>query len=427
MRKSNSSRGYHHNHYVPEWYQKKFLQSGQSKYWYLDLKPEVCTSGKATWTRNELLHWGPVSCFAQDDLYTVKWGNIESTDVERFFFGQIDNEGKDAVEYFASFTHPSVDGEAYRNLLRYMSVQRLRTPKGLKLLEQTYRTRSQNLTLLLLQRIQNIYSAIWTESVWQIADASQSSIKFIVSDHPVTVYNRECPPMSDYCKGVKDPDIRLVGTHTFFPLSSDKVLIFTNLSWVRDPYQRATAIRPNPKFFRRAIFNFTDIQTDRVLTEEEVLEINLIIKKRAFRFVAAAEKDWLYPERHLTCDHWRKLGNGYLLMPDPRHVHMGGEVYIGYKNGGSEAFGPYGHRPWQRGYKDPSRENRESRSLERFKAEWAAMHGPKYRGISFHLAGPSHPPQRSDSDEMHEHYLKRDMEQRRHAGERQRRRRLVRR
>ena len=29
-----------HNHYVPEWYQKRFMQEGQTKYHYLDTKPQ---------------------------------------------------------------------------------------------------------------------------------------------------------------------------------------------------------------------------------------------------------------------------------------------------------------------------------------------------------------------------------------------------
>jgi hypothetical protein len=67
-----------------------------------------------------------------------------------------------------------------------MSVQKLRTPKGLAAFEAAAELRSKNATLLLLQQMQNMYFAIWTESVWQIADASDSPTKFIISDHPVT-------------------------------------------------------------------------------------------------------------------------------------------------------------------------------------------------------------------------------------------------
>ena len=215
--------------------------------------------------------------------------------------------------------------------MNYMSVQKLRTPKGLGWLSELPAGRDRNHRLMLLQEIQNVFCATWTECIWLIADATKSDTKFIISDHPVTVYNRACFPGSVYCQGFNDPDIRMVATHTYFPLSIDKVLILTNLAWVRNPYQKERDPRPNPGLFRNAIMNLQDIQTCRSLYEQEVLEINYITKKRALRYIAAAEKDWLYPEKRLPSTHWSKFGHGYLLMPEPREVHMGGETYIGYK------------------------------------------------------------------------------------------------
>jgi ABC-type uncharacterized transport system substrate-binding protein len=43
-------------------------------------------------------------------------------------------------------------------------------------------------------------------------------------------------------------------------------------------------------------------------------------------------------------------------MPEPRLVHMGGEIFLGYEGGRSDAFGAYGHKPWQKGYEDEKRE-----------------------------------------------------------------------
>lgn len=416
---------FRHNHYVPKWYQKRFLLPGQHKYWYLDLSPEAVKSGNRLYTRNAVLNWGPDRCFAQDDLYTIKWGSIESTDLEQFFFGEIDTKGKRAVEYFANFEHPSVNGDAFKDLLRYMTVQKLRTPKGLGWIEELARTKNRNLNLLLLQRMQTLFCAIWAECVWQIADASDSQTKLIISDHPVTVYNRDCFPASEWCRGFRDPDIRMVATHTYFPLSFDKLLILTNLAWARDPYQQERNRRPNPEFMRPAMFYFFSIQTGRKLTEEEVIQINYVTKRRALRYVAAAEKEWLYPERRLgSRDHWRKLGDGYLFMPDPRHLHMGGEVIIGYKDGTADAFGAYGHKPWQKGYKDPDRDRRERVSLERFKAEWAALKGQDYTAITYQFATNDRPPITRDSDEMHAYRLKHDAEMLNRPGERRRRRRL---
>jgi hypothetical protein len=248
-----------------------------------------------------------------------------------------------------------------------------------------------------------MFCAIWAECVWQIADAAQSSVKFIISDHPVTIYNRGCFPGSPYCTGCNDPDIRLVASHTYFPLSAEKVLILTNLAWVRNPYQSEVKLRPNPNFFRAAMFKYTRIQLYRSLSEQEVLEINYITKRRAFRYIAGGQKESLFPEERLASTNWRKFGNGYLLMPEPREIHMGGQIYIGYGGGRSDAFSEYGHKPWEPGFEDKKRQHEESKTLERFKAEFSAMQGPAYRGTAgeFGRNGPYVTP-----DEFHQHYLR---------------------
>lgn len=226
--------------------------------------------------------------------------------------------------------------------------------------------------------------------------------------------------------GALDPDIRLVGTHTYFPLSLDKVLILTNLSWARNPYQNAMNVRPNPRMMRNTIFNFMRIQYDRFLTEEEVLEINYITKMRARRYIAAAEKEWLYPERKLRSTHWRKLGDGYLLMPEPRHLYGGGEVLIGYGDGTSDAFSPYGHKLWEKGFRDEKRDDQEFRSLERFKAEWCAMFGRQYRGVVNDFSAKGFGPSIEMSEDYFNMMVKRDRDVAKRPGERSRRRRLMR-
>jgi hypothetical protein len=397
---------FHHNHYVPEWYQRRLMLPGQHRYWYLDLKPDQVQHDGHRYTRRDLHEWGPAKCFAQHDLYTTRWGGEENVDIEKFFFGRVDTEGKLAVETYSSFRFDTPGlHEGFQRLVSYMSVQKLRTPKGLGWLSGLPGGSRHNSRLMMLQTIQNMFCAMWTDCVWQIADATNSPTKFIVSDHPVTVYNRGCFPGSQWCTGFNDPDIRWVGTHTYFPLSLDKILIMTNLSWVRNPYQNERKAHPNQDFFHSTIFKLTDIQTYRSLSEQEVQEINYITKKRALRYIAGAEKEWLYPDRYLSTIHWNKFGNGLLLMPEPREIDMGGEVLIGYKGGRSEAWNEYGHRPWQRGYKDEKRFAEESRALERFKAEWAAMQGPEYRGTSFQFHHGRDGPY-VESEKIHQHYLK---------------------
>ena len=398
----------------------------QSKYYYLDLRTDSVTRGGHTHTRKALLHWGPKKCFARDDLYTTSWGGLENRDIERFFFGELDTKGPAAVDHFSDFVFGKGSKEAHQVLLPYMSVQKLRTPKGMGWLQQVAGNPTKNELLAYVQRICNVYCAIWTECVWQIADASRSPTKLIISDHPVVAYNRDCFPGSAFCAGFNDPDIRFAATHTYFPLSFDKLLILTNLSWVRDPFQNPRKLRPNRDFFRDTISHFLSIQVDRYLTEEEVREINYITKKRAFRYIAGAEEDWLYPEHHLRSTNWRKLGNGYLLMPDPRHIYGGGEMVIGYEGGRRDAFSEYGHKPWQEGYEDKTRNEREWAAMQKFKAEWAATYGPEYRGVTHEFPIDRETARTDMGEDYWRSECERDKEYLKLPGERARRRRLKR-
>jgi hypothetical protein len=399
-----SSDAYRRNHYVPQWYQHRFIPATakERKFYYLDLQPEFVVSNGRRHLRAAVLHWGPSRCFYQSDLYTTRFGGWESTDIEHYFFGEIDRAGNEAVQYFESFSHPGADGDAFHALLRYMSTQKLRTPKGLAFLASIGKSDDRSVVLEYMQALQNIFCAHWTESVWSIAEGDERAPGFIITDHPVTVYNEGCFPASKWCQGFNDPDIRMNGTHTLFPLSPRKVLILTNLSWVRNPYASPLHVRPNPNPFRGAMFNFTQIQTGRVLTTEEVLEVNLILKSRAHRYLAAVEKEWLYPERTIKT-RWDKLGRGYLLMPDPRSVTFTTGLVIGYKGGRGEAFDEYGHRPGEAGYEDKARRADETRTFYAFQGEFARVFGPRRRGHSFSLGEKT---KDEDSADFHAYHLR---------------------
>ncbi len=65
------------NHYVPQWYQERFLAPGRAedKYYYLDLHPEkVVRSDGGHHFRNDVRRLGPISCFKEDHLYTLRFG-----------------------------------------------------------------------------------------------------------------------------------------------------------------------------------------------------------------------------------------------------------------------------------------------------------------------------------------------------------------
>lgn len=393
---------YRRNHFVPQWYQRSFLTGGKGKLFYLDLGPEIRVTSKGyAFQRNALKQWGPPNCFVQKDLYTTRFGPLYSTEIERRFFGDIDAKGEKAVKHFASFRHPEYDHDTFQALVPYLSVQKLRTPKGLLAFQKLSKVSDRNSLLIAIQQYQNMFCAVWSECVWQLADASKSETKFIISDHPVTVYNRKCSPLSVWCQGHDDPDIRCIGSQTLFPLSSERILIMTNLSMVRLPNANPLHLRPNPNFLRPAMFAFQGIQTERHLAETEVREINFIIKQRAFRFIAAAQEEWLYPEGLIPSQSWPQLGGGDLLMPDPRSVTFSSGIVIGYEKGGSEAYDAYGRRPFQRGYSDrPDEEEWDGFQLA--KALFAKKHGPKRRGRSFEFdrLDPE-----EDSPDTHERHL----------------------
>src|SRR5687768_5092794 len=124
---------FRHNHYVPEWYQKRFIPTTtrERKFFYLDLRPERVTREGRTYTRSSIMRWGPRSCFAETDLYTTRLGSWINTDIEKLFFGRVDTLGRAAVEYWTTFKHPSAKHDAFQTFVPYLSLQKLRTPKGL--------------------------------------------------------------------------------------------------------------------------------------------------------------------------------------------------------------------------------------------------------------------------------------------------------
>ena len=374
---------YRNNHYVPQWYQRRFIPADAEdrELFLLDLKPErfKTPSGKKL-KRKALRRTGTRRCFAIDDLYTTRLGGIESRELEKTFFGDVDQRGRRAVEWFARDGWDGMYEDVLQDLMLFMSTQKLRTPKGLDWLAAQTGGRRREDVLSALTELQSLYGAVWAECVWQIVDASQSPTKFVISDHPVTVFNLACAPGNPlYSKGANDPDIRLHGTQTIFPLSLDRLLILTNRSWACNPYRPPTQVRANPDLFRGAMFNFLDIHQGRKLSEAEVLVVNRIVKLRAYRFIAAGEEKWLYPERQTKMP-WREVGDSALLMPDPRPLTPNAETIIGYKSGATSAMDAYGRLPGQPGYAKEMKSEEAWGPLLRWQDEFTERFGSDLRG-----------------------------------------------
>jgi hypothetical protein len=156
---------YRKNHYVPVWYQKRFLPEGRrdNELFYLDLRPPTATDSKGrVHQRRAVRRLGFKHCFAERDLYTTRFGTDESTRIEQMFFGSIDSKGRDAVEYWTTFAHPSVNGGSFNNVMMYMSTQKLRTPKGLGWLSSRAGTADRNAVLQHMVTLRQLHCAIWT-------------------------------------------------------------------------------------------------------------------------------------------------------------------------------------------------------------------------------------------------------------------------
>lgn len=85
-----------------------------------------------------------------------------------------------------------------------MDIQKLRTPKGLAWLRQQYPEIgrlgemlpgvAQNQLMFEMQGIRMLNVTTWTTGVREIVSAERAGVKFILSDHPVTLYNHAVPP-----------------------------------------------------------------------------------------------------------------------------------------------------------------------------------------------------------------------------------------
>jgi hypothetical protein len=285
------------NHYVPAWYQKRFLFSGQTKLHYLDLNPKrvINSAGKTIElpSHHELL---PENCFRHTDLYTTTFGGVPNDAIERYLFGDIDSKGAKAVRAFTS----GDAGKRIRNFqafFDFLDAQKLRTPKGLDWLKARYIQLNKNDLLLEMQRVRQRHCTMWVEAVREIVSAASSQVKFILSDHPVTVYNSGFPPSHQDCRYPNDPSVGRIGSQTIFPLDLNHCLILTNLEFAKNPDAiDVGAMRTNARTSGKTLVRTDTLIEGRELSDSDVLAINFILRARSVSYVAAAKYDWLFAE-----------------------------------------------------------------------------------------------------------------------------------
>ena len=327
------------NHYIPQWHQKGFMDERDDQLCHLTRKQitlpsgELKVIGKPKW-------YSPAQRFYKEHLYSTYFGDDVNDEIEQKLFGPIDDNGSKAVRGFLSNDQAQWH-ENFEDFFTYLDAQKLRTPKGLDWIQSKYPQLNQVQLMVEMQSLRTMHCTLWSEGVRELVSAEESEVKFIISDHPVTVYNYACPPDSDLCNYPNDPDISLKGSQTIFPLDKNRCLILTNLEYAQSPENvNPLEQRTNATRMRRSMVNTIEFINTRKLTTDDVIKINHIIKSRAKDSIAAGKKEWLTPEDKITCD-WAELRH-VLLPPENQLYRYGGEMFAGFEDGTvhyQDAFG----------------------------------------------------------------------------------------
>lgn len=327
------------NHYVPQWYQKQFIEPGRDKIVYLDTKLPIKTTGDGRKIQLPSFFNSPTSrCFFETDLYSTFFGTSINDEIERKLFGEVDDLGAKAVRAYIG-TDEMAWHQHFQAFFQYLDIQKVRTPKGLAWLRSQYPSLSQNELMREMQGVRNLNCTVWTQGVREIVSAEDADVKFIVTDHPVTIYNYAVPPGAPLTTYPNDPGIALKASQTIFPLSRDFCLILTNLEYAENPNGPPLEKRTFARNYRNSLVRPDNIIRSRKLNGLEVAQINHVLKSRARRYLAAGREEWLYPEALVTAS-WESLRE--TLLPKDELWRFRGEIYVKYKDGQvryQDAFG----------------------------------------------------------------------------------------
>ncbi len=344
------------NHYVPQWYQEGFFEIGRNTLAYLDMKPaqKVHDDGRVI-TERALFNAPTSRAFQRRDLYSTFFGTSVNDEIERRLFGDIDARGSNAIRAFAG-RNVGEWHHHFQTLFEFIDIQKIRTPKGLDWLKAQYPTLTQNELMFEMQGIRMMHCTIWSEGVREIVSAEDVDVKFIMSDHPVTIYNHAAPPEAQACTYPNDPTIALKASQTIFPLTRDFCLILTNLEYARDPSTKPLEKRTFARNYRHSMVRTDAFIRTRKLSSREVAQINYVLKARARRYIAAGRKEWLYPEESVS-EPWGELRTA-LLPPQDALWRFGGEMFAKFADGHVHYQDEFGRTEKQRDFlkKEPPTE-----------------------------------------------------------------------
>lgn len=351
------------NHYVPRWYQAGFFEAGRNTLAYLDMRPDRRTLADGRTIVAKSKFDAPTSrCFYQTDLYSTFFGTLVNDEIERRLFGAIDSKGANAVRAFMGTDVAEWHGH-FETFFSYVDLQKIRTPKGLDWLKTQYPSLAQNELMYEMQGIRLIHCTIWTEGVREIVSAEDADTKFIISDHPITIYNYAAPPEAALCSYPNDPSIMLKASQTLYPLNRDFCLILTNYEYAKDNSAKPLEKRTFARNYRNSMVKTDALIRMRRLSSHQVAQINYILKKRARRYIAAGREEWLHPE-NVVSGSWKQLRE-VLLPPKDELWQFGGELFVKFSDGHVHYQDAFGRTEQERDFLRKALQSRELRSGDR--------------------------------------------------------------
>lgn len=314
----------HVHHYVPQWYQKVFFGDTQPKF-YLQLPTDVQVNSYPRYK-------SPRKRFCENDLYMLKYKNSQSDVLEKKLFGKIDEIGANSIKQILSTNNVLMPGEVWNDFLEYLDAQLSRTPRALKFFN-SYNVQVPNAPLVFMQCVRNIHMAMWADAVWEIFDATDSDIDFLLSDNPVTLYNRAIYPKSKEGQTGLELNFTEIGTQTIFPLNRKQLFVATHIQFARNPKYNPRQQILNPRVSGPGLISMFDIIRCRKMTDTDVIKVNFIIKNRADKYICASNKEFLYPEKMNKRIDWNNIGKNDFLLPDPRDLSFSTQWVIGNDDG----------------------------------------------------------------------------------------------
>ena len=152
------------NHYIPEWYQRRFLHVDGQKLVYLNLSPEKTLEDGRTIRHREISNNAPSQCFCELDLYTTQFGDEINDEIEQYLMGALDTNGAKAVAAIANGDEVAIH-YAFEPFFEYLDAQKLRTPKGLDWIRSKYAKLSQVELMMEMQGLRTRHCTMWAEGV----------------------------------------------------------------------------------------------------------------------------------------------------------------------------------------------------------------------------------------------------------------------